>query len=53
MKFYSKDKMKIIVIRNYQYGSIFLNSNIFVMNLKESNFENQQKLEFLIMAFEN
>ena len=42
MKFYSKDKMKILVISNYQYGYISLNSNIFfLMNLKESNFENQ------------
>ena len=42
MKFYSKDKTKIVVIRNYQCSYISLNSNIlFVMKLKESNFENQ------------
>ena len=45
MKFFSKDKIKIFMIRNYQYVEFFLNTiTFFVMNLKESNFENQQKL---------
>ena len=52
MKFCLKDNMKILMFRNINIvESLKIVLYFFVMNLRERNFENQQKNLFIYLTF--